>query len=133
MSARTSPPVSEVMMRNVRLALPEEIMRDAGIPYAGLRDIGGIALAIDGINLSASIVTLATLKQYAPQLAAALRRWRLKQDHTPVTLVVKGDCIDLKIDLSPIYSTKHLLRQLDPLLDKDTYCPASYGRWLEPR
>lgn len=94
-------------------------MRDAGVPYEGLRDVQGIVLAIEGINVTASIVTLVTLKQYAPLLAAAIRRWRLRQDHAPRTLTVKGDGIDLEIDLPPNVSTQQLLRQLARLLDED--------------
>jgi hypothetical protein len=95
-------------------------VRDSGIPYEGLRDVPGTILAIEGINFTASIVTLVTLKKYAPQIAGAIRRWRLKQDHTPRTLTVKGDGIDLKIDLPPNVSAHQILRQLAPLLDEDT-------------
>ena len=94
-------------------------MQEAGIPYEGLRDIQGVVLAIEGINVTASIVTLVALKQYAPQLAAAIRRWRLKQGRSPRTLTIQGDGIDLKIDLPPNVSTQQLLRQLAPLLDED--------------
>lgn len=95
-------------------------MQDAGIPYEGLRDVQGVVLAIEGINVTASIVTLVALKRYAPQLAAAIRRWRLKQVRSPLTLTVQGDGIDLKIELSPNISTRQLLRQLAPLLDEET-------------
>src|SRR5688500_2974043 len=107
------------MMRSVKLALPEEIVRESGIPYEGLRDVQGVVLAIEGINVTASIVTLVALKQYAPQLAAAIRRWRLKQVRSPRTLTSQGDGIDLKIDLPPNVSTQQLLRQLAPLLDEE--------------
>jgi hypothetical protein len=100
--------------------LPEEIVQDARIPYEGLRDAQGVVLAIEGINVTASIVTLVGLKQYAPQLAAAIRHWRLKQDPSPRTLTVRGDGIDLKIDLPPNVSTQQLLRQLAPLFDEET-------------
>ncbi|MGN9910162.1 hypothetical protein ACTMTJ_21670 [Phytohabitans sp. LJ34] len=96
-------------------------MRDAGIPYEGLRDVQGVVLAIEeGVNVTASIVTLVALKQYAPQLAAAIRRWRLKQAPSSRTLTVKGDGIDLTIDLPPNISTQELLRRLAPLLDEET-------------
>lgn len=94
-------------------------MQQAELPYEGVRDLQGIVVAIDGINLTASIVTLATLKQYAPALAAAIRRWRLRQDTKPMTLTVKGDGIDLTIELAPNVGTQQLLRQLAPLLEKD--------------
>jgi hypothetical protein len=56
-------------------------------------------------------------KQYAPALAAAIRRWR-HQDTRPMTLTVRGDGINLTIELPPNVSTRQLLRQLAPLLDK---------------
>jgi hypothetical protein len=120
MSAKTSPLASEVMMKSVKLLLPEEIVRDADLPYEGLRDVSAIELAIEGINFTASIVTLVTIKTYAPQLAAAIRRWRLKQDRTPRTLTVKGDGMSLRIDLPPNVSKQEILNQLAPLLDGDT-------------
>ena len=98
--------------------MPAEIIQEAAIPYEGVRDLHGIVVAIDSINLTASIVTLATLKQYAPALAAAIRRWRLHRDTKPMTLTVKGDGIDLTIELPPNVSSRQLLRQLAPLLDR---------------
>ncbi|HET6530556.1 MAG TPA: hypothetical protein VFH03_08065 [Actinoplanes sp.] len=94
-------------------------MQDAGLPYEGLRDVQGVVLAIEGINVTASIVTLLTVKKYAPRLASAIRRWRLKQDQSPRVLTVKGSGIDLTIDLPPNVSTQQLLHQLAPLLDAE--------------
>ena len=95
-------------------------MRDAGVPYEGLRDAQGVVLAIEGINFTASVITLVTLKQYAPQLAAAIRRWRLKQGPKPQILTVKGNGIDLKIELAPNVSKQQLLQQLAPLLAEES-------------
>jgi hypothetical protein len=47
---------------NVLLHLPPEVIAEAGLPYEGLRDPNGITLALDGINVAASVVTLATLR-----------------------------------------------------------------------
>jgi hypothetical protein len=105
-------------METVQLNLPVEIIQDTNIPYEGVRDLQGVAVAIDGINFTASIVTLAALKQYAPALASAIRRWRLHQDAKSMTLTVKGKSINLTIELPPNVSTQHLLKQLAPLLDK---------------
>lgn len=99
--------------------MPAEIVEEAGIPYEGVRDLQGIVVAIEGVNLTASMITLITLKQYAPALAAAIRRWRLRQDTTPMTLTVKGEGVDLRIDLPPNIDTGDLLRRLAPLLDRD--------------
>jgi hypothetical protein len=102
-------------MTSVHLVLPDEVREEVNFPYDGVRDASGITLAIDGVNLTASIVTLAAVKQYAPRLVAAIRRWRLRQDR-PVTLTVKGGGIDLSVDLPPNVSTQRLLEQLAPLL-----------------
>jgi hypothetical protein len=108
------------MMKSVKLLLPEEIVRDADLPYEGLRDVPTIEVAIEGIKFSASIATLVTTRKYAPHLAAAIRRWRLRQDRAPRTLTVTGDGISLKIDLPPNVSKQQFLEQLAPLLDGDT-------------
>ncbi|WP_020509998.1 hypothetical protein [Paractinoplanes globisporus] len=84
-----------------------------------MRDLAGIVVAIEGINFTASVVTLATLKQYAPALVEAIRRWRLGQDTRPMVLTVKGDGINLTIELPPNVSTRQLLQQLAPLLESD--------------
>jgi hypothetical protein len=99
--------------------LPTEIIQETAFPYEGVRDLAGIVFAIEGINFTASVVTLATLKQYAPALAGAIRRWRLGQDPRPMVLTVKGDGIELTIELPPNVSTRQLLQQLGPLLDND--------------
>ena len=104
-------------MKTVQLNLPAEIVQETSIPYEGVRDLQGVVVAIDGINFAASLVTLAALKHYAPALAGAIRRWRLRQDTKPMTLTVKGESIDLTIDLPPNASTQQLLEQLAPLLD----------------
>jgi hypothetical protein len=106
-------------MTSIQLALPDEILKEVDFPYDGVRDASGITLAIEGINFTASIVTLATIKQYAPRLAAAIRRWRLHQDKDSITLTVKGGGIDLTVDLPPNISTQRLLEQLTPLLEKE--------------
>lgn len=105
-------------METVRLELPEEIVQQAALPYEGVRDLQSIAIAIEGINFTASIITLATLKQHAPGLVSAIRRWRLRQDVKPMTLTVKGNGINMKIDLPPNVDTQELLRKLSPLLEK---------------
>src|SRR6266498_2175718 len=82
-------------MTSVQLALPDEILQEVNFPYDGVRDASGITLAIDGINLTASIVTLAAIKQYAPRLASAIRRWLLHQNKDSIILTVKGGEIDM--------------------------------------
>lgn len=101
--------------------MPEEVLREVELPYEGVRDVEGVIVAIEGINVAASVVTLATLKQYAPRLAASIRQWRLRRPRRagaePIKLTVRGPGISLSIDLPPNVSTQQLLSQLGPLLE----------------
>ena len=106
-------------MTAVMMRVPEEIVREAGIPREGLRDTHGIIFAIEGINFTASVITLVTLRQYAPALASAIRRWRFDQERSPIVLTVKGDGLDLRVELPPNVSTRELLTRLAPLLEDD--------------
>jgi hypothetical protein len=113
--------VSSATTTTVRLTLPAEILREVELPYEGVRDVAGIVVAIEGINLAASVVTLVTLQRYAPRLATAIRKWRLRQPRRtgdePTTLTVQGPGISLSIDLPPNVNTQDLLVRLAPLLD----------------
>jgi hypothetical protein len=106
---------------NVLLHLPPEVIAEADLPYEGLRDTSGITLALDGINVAASVVTLATLRLNAGNLVRAIRSWRLKSPPgRRMTLTVRGDGIELRLDLPPNVSVGDLLEQLQPLLNDDT-------------
>jgi hypothetical protein len=103
---------------NVLLHLPPEVIAEAGLPYEGLRDTNGITLALDGINVAASVVTLATLRRSARNLARAIRNWRLKSPPGQrMTLTVHGEGIELRLDLPPNVGVGDLLEQLQPLLN----------------
>ncbi|GAA3287974.1 hypothetical protein Dvina_15660 [Dactylosporangium vinaceum] len=105
-------------MTNVLLHLPPEVVADAELPYEGLRDTNGITLALDGINVAASIVTLATLRLNARNLARAIRNWRLKSPPgRRMTLTVRGEGVELHLDLPPNVSVGDLLEQLQPLVN----------------
>jgi hypothetical protein len=103
-------------MTAVMMRVPEEVVREAEIPYEGVRDVDGVVFAIEGINFTASVITLATLRRYAPALISAIRRWRLRQETKSVLLTVRGNGIDLRIELPPNLSTQDLLKRLGPLL-----------------
>jgi hypothetical protein len=100
--------------------LPEEILREAELPFEGAHDVDGVVVAIEGVTVAASVVTLATLQQFAPRLATSIRRWRLNRPRRaggrPVRLTVRGPGLDLAVDLPPNVSTQDLLTRLAPLL-----------------
>ena len=101
--------------------MPEEILREAELPSEGAHDAEGFVVAIAGVDVAASIVTLATLKQFTPRLASAIRQWRLNRPRRagdePVTLTVQGPGISLSVDLPPNVNTLDLLTRLAPLLE----------------
>lgn len=107
-------------MANVKLLLPDEVTSRLGLPHPDSRDVDLLVLAIDGLNVTASVVTLAVLRPQLAELAAALRTWVLRR---PVTsnarLTVKGPGLDLRLELSPNVSRAEILAALQPLLDKD--------------
>ena len=105
-------------MTTVQLQLPSEIVDALDLPYEGLRDMQGIVVAIDGLNVAASLVTLGALRSHAEQLVRAIRRWRMGMTEESMTLVVKGRGIDLKIKLPRNVGSAELLDGLRPLLDE---------------
>lgn len=106
-------------MTSVKLQLPPEIIKELDLPYEGIRDASAVTIAIEGISFAASLVSLAALRPRIKALAAAVRRWRLRDDRPVVTMVVKGPGIDLKLDLPRNVSTGEILDQLRPLLDRN--------------
>jgi hypothetical protein len=103
-------------MTSVNLHLPPEVLTDLTLPYDGTRDTRGILIAIEGINVAASIVTLATLKPQLAALASAIRRWRLRQPVTStVHMTIKSPSLDVKLDLPPNVSTSHIVAALEQL------------------
>jgi len=106
-------------MSSVRLKLPQEIVAELDLPYEGVRDLQGIVIAVEGLNVAASLVTLAALRPRGRALVAAIRRWRLRQPQEVIHLTVAGPGLDLKIELPPNVSSAHLFEQLRPLLDGD--------------
>src|SRR2546430_2008079 len=105
-------------MTSIQLQLPPEVVDELDLPYEGARGVDAVVVAIDGVNLAASVVTLATLKAQAGKLVAAIRRWRLGRGRGPITMTVKGPSIDLRIELPPNVDTADLLDQSRPLLDR---------------
>jgi hypothetical protein len=106
-------------MSSVKLKLPEEIIAELDLPYEGVRDLQGIVIAVEGINVAASLVTLAALRPRGKALVAAIRRWRLRQPQETMLLTVTGPGVDIKIELPANVHSADLFEQLRPLLDGD--------------
>lgn len=114
-------------MTAVTLQLPAEVVDELAMPYEGVRDLHGMTVAIEGVNLAASVVTLAALRAYARQFVEAIRRWRLRDRRASVTMTVRGPGIDLRIDLPRNVSSADLLDQLHVLLSDDGGPPRDQG------
>jgi hypothetical protein len=105
-------------MTTVRLSLPNEVLDELDLPYEGLR--GGpddLSIGIEGINVAASLVTLATLRPQLSALARAVRRWRRRDGRDTVVLTVRGHGLDLRLDLPANVQTADILAALQRLLN----------------
>lgn len=105
-------------MADVELALPPEVLAELDLPEQGMRgDIAKYRIAIEGLNVAASVVTLAALRPRLPALARALRRWVLRLHRpTPTRVLVHGQGIDVKLDLPPNVPVTEILRALEELV-----------------
>ncbi|WP_326563870.1 hypothetical protein [Micromonospora peucetia] len=106
-------------MTSIKLVLPAEVLDELDLPYEGVRDVSAVTLAIEGVSVLANLATLAALQPQMGALVAAIRNWRLRDSRPSVVLTVKGQGIDLEIDLPRNVSRAHLLDQLRPLLDAE--------------
>jgi hypothetical protein len=105
-------------MTNVRLKLPAEVTSELELPYPDSRDINAVLVAIDGLNVAASVVTLTALRPQLASLARALRGWVLRQSAPmPIRLLVKGNGVDIQLELPPNVSTGEIMRVLQRLVD----------------
>src|SRR5262245_52420934 len=104
-------------MSTVLLNVPQEIVDELEIPYDAGRDASAIVLAIEGINVAASAVTLASLRMHASRFVTAIRNWRHGDARASVTLSITGPGISLTVELPRNVSKAQLLDQLRPLLE----------------
>jgi hypothetical protein len=104
-------------MTTVQLSLPDEVVRELSLPYEGVRGPYDLAIAIEGIDVVASIVTLAQLRPQLATLANALRRWRRADGQRPAVLTVDGPDIKLRLELPPNVQTTDVLAALQSLME----------------
>jgi hypothetical protein len=107
-------------LTNVQLLLPDEVTSRLSLANPDSRDVDLVILAIEGLTVAASIVTLATLRPQLGELAAALRGWVIRRPvATPTRLIVKGRGLDHRVELSPNVSRGEIIAALQPLLERD--------------
>lgn len=107
-------------MTSIELRLPAEVLAEIEIPYEGTRGVGDFSIAMEGVDFTASVVTLAALRPRIAAFASALRRWVLRrQRSTPVRLTIRGKGIDVKLDLPPNVSTAQIMTAIADLIDED--------------
>ncbi|HET8658919.1 MAG TPA: hypothetical protein VFM55_07970 [Micromonosporaceae bacterium] len=104
-------------MADVELVLPPEVLAELDLPDQGTRGDGApYRIVVEGLNVVASVVTLAALRPRLPALARALRRWVLRLDRpTPTRVLVHGQGIDVKLELPPNVPVTEILRALEAL------------------
>jgi hypothetical protein len=107
-------------MTSIELHVPAEVVTELDIPYEGTRGIHDFSVAIEGINFTASVVTLAALRPRVTTFASALRRWVLRQPNSTTTrLTIKGKGVDFKLDLPPNVSTAQIINALEEMIEYD--------------
>jgi hypothetical protein len=101
----------------VRLELPAEVLAITE-PLETARDLGTLVAVIEGVDVVANVVTVASLVPHLRVLATAIRSWAAGQDR-PTVLTVRGKDLDIKITLDRNVSTGTILKALKRLSDQD--------------
>jgi hypothetical protein len=105
-------------MTNVHLLLPDEVTSRLSLPSPDSREVDLVVVAIEGLTVTASIATLATLRPQLGELATALRGWIIRRPvATSTRLTVKGRGLDLRVELPPNVSRAEIIAALQPLLE----------------
>jgi hypothetical protein len=108
------------MMTLVHLRLPADVTSQLVLPRPDHRDVNFVVVGIEGLTVTASVVTLTALRPQFGRLAAALRGWVLRQPvDVPVRLAVKGKGLDLRVELPPNVSRAEILKALQPLVEDE--------------
>lgn len=105
----------------VELKLPKDVITELDLGGIRTRGAPELILAVEGVNLLASTITVAGLAGQLPTLARALRRWVSRQpaESHPIQLLVKGPDIDIKLELSPNVDTARIVTALTQLLSHE--------------
>jgi hypothetical protein len=105
-------------MTGVQLELPDEIISQINVSGDSFRDVAGLAIAIDSLDVAASVITVVSLRQQLPDLARAIRSWVMgrPRDAEPARLLVKNADFEMKIDLPPNVQTAQIVDAISGLL-----------------
>lgn len=105
-------------MTGVQLELPDEIISQINVGNDSFRDVAGLVIAIDSLDVAASTITLVGLRQQLPDLARAIRSWvkGRPRDAEPARLLVKNADFEMKIDLPPNVQTAQIIAAISELL-----------------
>jgi hypothetical protein len=108
-------------MTTIRLVLPDEVIGQISPAAESLRDVPALVLAIEGLDVAASVTTLASLHSQLPDLARSLRQWvtRRPPRSEPARLVIKGKDFEMKLTLPPNVSTATIVEAISKLLTDD--------------
>ena len=106
-------------MTGIRLELPDEVVSQIDLGAESFRDIPSLIIAIDCMDVTASIVTLASLREQLPALARVIRSWVTGRPRNaePTSLLVKGPDLDIKLELPPNVQTSQIIDAIGKLLD----------------
>lgn len=105
-------------MTNIQLELPDEIISQMNLGTDSFRDVSALTVAIDCVDVTAGIVTLASLREQLPEFARSLRAWvtRRPRDAEPVHMLVKGNNFELRLELPPNVQTSQIIDAVNKLL-----------------
>jgi hypothetical protein len=106
-------------MTGIRLELPDDVVSQIDLGTESFRDIPSLVVAIDCMDVTASIVTLVSLREQLPALARVIRSWvtRRPRNAEPTSLLVKGPNFEIKLELPPNVQTSQIIDAISKLLD----------------
>jgi hypothetical protein len=105
-------------MTGIQLALPDEITSQIECGREAFRDVSALTVAIDSLDVAASIITVVGLRQQLPDLARAIRSWvkGRPRDAEPAHLLVKGADFEVKLALPANVQTAQIIDAINGLL-----------------
>ena len=105
-------------MTMVELLLPQEVVEGLTVDGVRDRDVVSWRVAIDGLAVTSSLITISTLQTQLPILAQAIRGWVTGRGTArTTTLHVKGPNVEIRLDLPPNVSTQTITEAINRALE----------------